>query len=479
MLEKRDFYINGQWVAPQNGTDHHVIDPSTEEPTAVISLGGREDAEAAIAAAKTAFPGWMTTPVADRIALVEKLIEVYETRGEDLAQAMSSEMGAPLDMSRNQQVGAGTWHLKNFIRAAKAFDFNRPLNDRAPNDRIIYEAVGVAALITPWNWPMNQVTLKVGAAAIAGCTMVLKPSEESPLNAMIFAEMMDEAGFPPGVFNLVNGDGPGVGTVLSGHPDVDMVSFTGSSRAGRLISKNAADTLKRVHLELGGKGANVIFDDADEKAVKRGVLHMMNNTGQSCNAPSRMLVQRSKYDDAVEEAAAVANKVTVGPASEEGRHIGPVVNEVQWTKIQDLIQKGIDEGAKLVAGGTGRPEGFNKGYYVRPTIFADVNNNMTIAREEIFGPVLSIIPFDSEEEAVEIANDTPYGLTNYVQTQDDARLNRMAQALRSGMVEMNGTSRAAGSPFGGMKQSGNGREGGIWGIEDFLEVKAVSGWAAE
>jgi len=479
MLEKRDFYIGGQWVAPKNGTDHHVIDPSTEEPTAVISLGGASDAEDAIAAAKAAFPSWMATPVADRIALVEKLIEVYETRGDDLAQAMSAEMGAPLDMSRSQQVGAGTWHLKNFIRAAKAFEFNRPLSDRAPNDRIIYEAVGVAALITPWNWPMNQVTLKVGAAAIAGCTMVLKPSEESPLNAMIFAEMMHEAGFPPGVFNLVNGDGPGVGTVLSGHPDVDMVSFTGSSRAGRLISKNAADTLKRVHLELGGKGANVIFDDADEKAVKRGVLHMMNNTGQSCNAPSRMLVQRSKYDAAIEEAAAVAGKVTVGPASDEGSHIGPVVNEVQWTKIQDLIQKGIDEGAKLVAGGTGRPEGFNKGYYVRPTVFADVNNDMTIAREEIFGPVLSIIPFETEEEAIEIANDTPYGLTNYVQTQDGARLNRMAQALRSGMVEMNGTSRAAGSPFGGMKQSGNGREGGIWGIEDFLEVKAVSGWSAD
>ncbi|WP_299550636.1 aldehyde dehydrogenase family protein [uncultured Tateyamaria sp.] len=479
MLEQRDFYIGGQWVAPKNGTDHHVIDPSTEEATAVISLGGAEDAEAAIAAAKAAFPSWMATPVEDRIGLVEKLIDVYQTRGEDLAQAMSNEMGAPLDMARSQQVGAGIYHLKNFIRAAKAFEFNRPLSDRAPNDRIIYEPVGVAALITPWNWPMNQVTLKVGAATIAGCTMVLKPSEESPLNAMIFAEMMDEAGFPPGVFNLVNGDGPGVGTILSGHPDVDMVSFTGSSRAGRLISKNAADTLKRVHLELGGKGANVIFDDADEKAVKRGVLHMMNNTGQSCNAPSRMLVQRSKYDAAVEEAAAVAGKVTVGPASDEGRHIGPVVNEVQWTKIQDLIQKGIDEGAKLVAGGTGRPDGFNKGYYVRPTVFADVNNDMTIAREEIFGPVLSIIPFDNEEEAVEIANDTPYGLTNYVQTQDDARLNRMAQALRSGMVEMNGTSRAAGSPFGGMKQSGNGREGGIWGIEDFLEVKAVSGWAAE
>jgi aldehyde dehydrogenase (NAD+) len=277
----------------------------------------------------------------------------------------------------------------------------------------------------------------------------------------------------------VNGDGVGVGSQLSAHPDVDMISFTGSTRAGTAISKSAADTLKKVHLELGGKGANVIFEDADEKAVKRGVLHMMNNTGQSCNAPSRMLVQRPIYDKAVETAAEVANAVTVGPATEEGRHIGPVVNELQWNKIQDLIQAGIDEGARLVAGGTGRPEGLNKGYYVRPTVFADANNQMTIARQEIFGPVLTMIPFDTEEEAVEIANDTPYGLTNYVQTQDGARANRMARVLRSGMVEMNGQSRSAGSPFGGMKQSGNGREGGVFGLEDFLEIKAVGGWAAE
>ena len=479
MLVKRDFYINGQWVAPRGGTDHHVIDPSTEEPCATISLGGVEDTNDAVAAAKAALPAWMRTDPAERIALVEKLISLYEARAEDLAQAMSTEMGAPIDMSRSSQVGAGTWHLRNFVRAAKGFQFNRPLGDHAPNDRIIYEPVGVAALITPWNWPMNQITLKVGAAAIAGCTMVLKPSEESPLNAMIFAELIDAAGFPAGVFNLINGDGAGVGSTLSGHPDVDMVSFTGSSRAGTLISKNAADTLKRVHLELGGKGANLIFEDADDKAVKRGVLHMMQNTGQSCNAPSRMLVQRGIYDRVVDEAAAVANKVSVGPASQEGRHIGPVVNETQWNKIQGLIDKGIAEGARLVAGGPGRPEGFNKGFYVRPTVFADVTNDMTIAREEIFGPVLSIIPFETEEEAVGIANDTPYGLTNYVQTQDKARANRLATQLRSGMVEMNGTSRAAGSPFGGMKQSGNGREGGVWGIEDFLEVKAVSGWAAE
>ena len=479
MIEKRQFYINGAWVDPIEGRDHHVIDPSTEDPCAVISLGGQADTDAAVAAAKDAFPAWMATPPAERIALVEKLLEIYQSRGEEMAQAMSIEMGAPIDMSRASQVGAGTWHLQNFIDAAKSFDFDRPLNDHSPQDRIIYEAVGVCALITPWNWPMNQVTLKVGAAAIAGCTMVLKPSEESPLNAMLFAEMMHEAGFPPGVFNLVNGDGVGVGSQLSAHPDVDMVSFTGSSRAGKLISKAAADTLKRVHLELGGKGANLIFADADEKAVKRSVLHMMQNTGQSCNAPSRMMVEAPIYDRVVEEAGEIASKVSVGPASAEGRHIGPVVNATQWQKIQDLIQKGIDEGARLVTGGTGRPEGLNKGFYVRPTVFADVTNDMTIAREEIFGPVLSIMKFETEEEAVQVANDTVYGLTNYVQSQDGARRNRLARQLRSGMVEMNGVGRSAGSPFGGMKQSGNGREGGVWGIEDFLEVKAVSGWAAE
>ncbi len=479
MIEKREFYINGQWVAPSAPNDFDVINPSTEEPCAVISLGGQADTDAAVAAARAALPDWMATPVAERIALVEKLAGIYQTRNDDLAQAISLEMGAPIDLARAAQAGAGMYHLNTFIRAAKAFPFEHPLGDHAPNDRIIHEAVGVAGLITPWNWPMNQITLKVGAAAIAGCTMVLKPSEQSPLNAMIFAELMDAAGFPPGVFNLVNGDGVGVGSQLSSHPDVDMISFTGSTRAGTAISKAAADTLKKVHLELGGKGANVVFADADASAVKRGVLHMMNNTGQSCNAPSRMLVQRPIYDQAVETAAEVANMVKVGPAAEEGRHIGPVVNEVQWRKIQDLIQKGIDEGARLVAGGTGRPEGLNKGYYVRPTVFADANNQMTIAREEIFGPVLTMIPFDTEEEAVEIANDTPYGLTNYVQTQDGERANRMARALRSGMVEMNGKSRSAGSPFGGMKQSGNGREGGIWGLEDFLEVKAVGGWAAE
>jgi aldehyde dehydrogenase (NAD+) len=418
----------------------------------------------------------MATPAAERIAFAEKILDAYKDRAEDMAQAISLEMGAPIDMAREQQVGAGSWHIANFITAARDFAFDAPLGDHAPNDRIIHEAVGVVGMITPWNWPMNQVTLKVIAGLVAGCTMILKPSEESPLNAVIFAEIIDAAGLPKGVFNLVNGDGVGVGSQLTAHPDVDMISFTGSSRAGRIISKSAADTLKRVSLELGGKGANLIFADADDKAVKRGVIRCMNNTGQSCNAPTRMLVQREIYDQAVEIAAETANAITVGPASEAGRHIGPVVNEVQFNKIQDLIQKGIDEGARLVAGGTGRPDGLNRGFYVKPTVFADVTNEMNIAREEIFGPVLSIIPFDTEEDGLRIANDTPYGLTNYVQTGDPARANRLARALRSGMVEMNGQSRGAGSPFGGMKQSGHGREGGKWGIEDFLEVKSVSGW---
>ncbi|NIZ09028.1 aldehyde dehydrogenase family protein [Pseudooceanicola sp. HF7] len=479
MIEKRQFYINGAWVDPAQPRDHQVIDPSTEEPCAVISVAGEADVNDAVAAAKAAFPDWMATPPEERIAYVEKILEIYAERREDIAQAVSTEMGAPIDLARNSQWGAGFAHTTNFLNAAKEFKFTRPLGDHAPDDRIVYEGFGVCAMITPWNWPLNQITLKVIAGLIAGCTMVLKPSEESPLNAMIFAEVIDAAGLPKGVFNLVNGDGATTGTALTGHEDVDMVSFTGSTRAGTAIAQNAAKTLKKVHLELGGKGANVIFADADDKAVKRGVLHMMNNTGQSCNAPSRMLVQREIYDAAVEEAAAVANAVTVGSAHDEGKHIGPVVNAAQFDKIQGLIQKGIDEGARLVAGGPGRPEGFNRGYFVRPTVFADANNQMTIAREEIFGPVLTIMPFDTEEEAIEIANDTPYGLTNYVQSTDGARRNRMARALRSGMVEMNGKSRGAGSPFGGMKASGLGREGGVWGLEDFMEVKAVSGWDSD
>ncbi|MGY6704783.1 aldehyde dehydrogenase family protein [Roseinatronobacter sp.] len=476
MLEKRNFYINGAWVAPREGRDLDVIDPSTEEACAVISLGGQADTDAAVAAARAALPDWMHADPADRLVLVKRIGEIYAARADDMAQAISLEMGAPIDMARTSQVGAGAAHIRNFITAFEQVRFIEPLGDHAPDDRIIREAVGVCALITPWNWPMNQVTLKVIPALLAGCTMVLKPSEIAPLSSIIWSEILHEAGTPPGVYNMVNGDGAGVGTQLSTHKDVDMVSFTGSTRAGIAISKNAAETLKRVHLELGGKGANIIFADADEKAVHRGAAHCFNNSGQSCNAPTRMLVERDIYDTAVETARHLAETTATGPAHQTGRHIGPVVSQAQFDKIQDLIAKGISEGARLVAGGLGRPEGMNRGYFVRPTVFADVSNDMTIAREEIFGPVLSIIPFDSEDDALRIANDTVYGLTNYVQSSDGARRNRMARHLRAGMIEMNGKSRGAGAPFGGMKQSGNGREGGIWGIEDFLEVKAVSGW---
>lgn len=477
MLLKRDFYINGAWVSPRAGRDLPVIDPSTEEPCAMIALGGSADTDAAVAAARAALPDFMASDPRERLALVERILEVYKRRNDEMGALISMEMGAPIDMARTSQSGSGTWHIENFIRAFEQVEWEAPLGPHAPEDRIIKEAVGVCALITPWNWPMNQVTLKVIPALLAGCTMVLKPSEIAPLSSMLFAEILGEAGVPPGVFNLVNGDGPGVGTQLSGHPDVDMVSFTGSTRAGIAISKNAAETLKHIHLELGGKGANIIFADADDKAVMRGARHCFNNSGQSCNAPTRMLVERSIYDRAVEIAAETAAKTRVASAHENGSHIGPVVSQAQFDKIQGLIQKGIDEGARLVAGGLGRPDGLNRGYFVRPTVFADVTNQMTIAREEIFGPVLSIIPFEDEAEALAIANDTPYGLTNYVQSQDGARRNRMARRLRSGMVEMNGKARGRGSPFGGMKASGRGREGGVWGIEDFLEVKAVSGWS--
>lgn len=479
MIEKREFYINGQWVAPVKARDCAVIDPSTEDACAVISLGDQADTDAAVAAAKAAFPAWAKTDPQVRLGYVKGILEQYEKRADEMAQAISIEMGAPIDMSRDDQAECLPWHLKNFIAAFEHMEWVRPLRPDTPNDMIALEPIGVVGLITPWNWPMNQVTLKVIPALLAGCTCILKPSEESPLSSMLFAEFVHDAGVPAGVFNLVNGDGMGVGSQLSSHPDVEMISFTGSTRAGRAISVAAAATLKRVTLELGGKGANLIFADADPNAVKRGVRHMMHNSGQSCNAPSRMLVERSIYDETVEAAAEIANSIKVGPASEHGRHIGPVVNKRQWEQIQGYIQKGIDQGARLVAGGLGLPEGMNKGFYVRPTVFADVKPGMTIEREEIFGPVLSIIPFDTEEEAVRIANDTPYGLTNYVQSEDGARRNRLARQLRSGMVEMNGKSRAAGAPFGGIKASGRAREGGPWGLEEFLEVKAISGWAAE
>mgnify|MGYP001037846645 CR=1 FL=1 len=475
MLEHRNFYINGQWVAPSKPNDFAVIDPSTEEQCAVISLGSQADTDAAVAAAKAAFESWSQTSKEERTKLLERLLQVYNDRAEEMAQAISHEMGAPIDMSRSSQVTSGSWHLEGFLEAYKNFKFESPFT---ASEMTLREPIGVCALITPWNWPMNQIMLKTAPAFATGCTMILKPSEVAPLSGTLFADFVHEAGFPAGVFNMVNGDGVGVGSQLSSHKDVDMVSFTGSTRAGIAISKAAADTLKRVSLELGGKGANIIFEDADEKAVKRGAIHCFQNSGQSCNAPTRMLVHKSRYDAAVAEAAAVAESTAVKPAAEQGRHIGPVVSELQFNKIQGLIEKGMSE-ARLVAGGLGRPDGMNRGYFVKPTVFADVTNDMTIAQEEIFGPVLSIMSFETEEEAIRIANDTVYGLTNYVQTQDTEKRRRVARKLRSGMVATNGQGFAKGSPFGGYKQSGNGREGGVFGMEEFLEVKAVSGWAAE
>jgi len=480
MLDKRLFYINGAWVAPAKARDCAVINPSTEEPCAVISLGDQADTDAAVAAAKAAFPAWAATPPAERARLVARILDQYNARLQEFAEAISMEMGAPIDFALSDQAPCLPWHTVNFLKAFERIEWIRPLDPSIPRDRaqpaVAMEPIGVVGLITPWNWPVNQIALKAIPAMLAGCTCVLKPSEESPLNAMLFAEFCHDAGIPPGVFNLVNGDGMGVGSQLSTHPDVEMISFTGSTRAGRAISKAAAETLKRVTLELGGKGANVLFADADAKAVERSVRRMMENTGQSCNAPSRLLVERSVYDQTVEKAVAVAESIKVGPAHEHGPHVGPVVNKRQWDQIQGYIQKGIDEGARLVTGGPGLPDGFNRGFYVKPTIFADVKPGMTIEKEEIFGPVLCMIPFETEEEAIRIANDTPYGLTNYVQSGDPARSNRMARALRAGMIEMNGKSRGAGSFFGGVKQSGRAREGGIWGIEEFLEPKGISGY---
>ena len=473
--EKKNFYIDGQWVQPSTPNDFEVIDPSTEEICAIISLGSESDTNLAVEAAKKSFSAWWNTSKEKKIELLNNLLNIYQKRSSDMAQAISLEMGAPKDWSINEQSQSGEDHIKTFINQFQNFEFENYLDEEKGN-YISYEPIGVCALITPWNWPINQIALKVLPALAAGCTMILKPSEIAPLSAMLFAEMIHEAGFPKGVFNLINGDGPGVGTQLSSHPDIDMVSFTGSTRAGKLITKNAADTIKRVSLELGGKGANIVFADADEKAVRRGVRRVFNNSGQSCNAPTRLLVEKSIYDRAVKEAIEVAEKTDVDIANKEGRHIGPVVSKVQYDKIQNLIHEGIKEGAKLVAGGPDRPAHLNKGYFVKPTVFVDVNNEMTIAKEEIFGPVVSIIPFSTEEEAIKISNDTAYGLTNYIQTKDTNKAQRVARQLRSGMVEINGVGFADGSPFGGYKQSGNGREGGKWGIEEFLEVKSISGW---
>ena len=476
MENKKNFYIDGKWVTPKSNQEIKVINPATEENCAVISLGNKEDIDYAVSSAKKAYSTWAFSPKEERIRLLEKLYENYKKRWADIAAAITTEMGAPKDFATKLQAGTGAAHLKSFIRYLKNFEFEKPLGEHAPNQRLIYEPKGVCALITPWNWPMNQVCLKVAPALASGCTMILKPSELAPLSSMILAELIDETKFPAGVFNLVNGDGETTGNALTSHPDVNMISFTGSTRAGALISQNAAKDFKRVSLELGGKGANIIFKDADPDAIERGALRCFRNSGQSCNAPTRMLVEKSMYNEAVERLKKYTENFEVGDPKKEGEHIGPVISETQYNKIQTLIKKGIDEGAKLVAGGAGKPQGFEKGYFVKPTVFVDVKNEMEVARTEIFGPVLSVMPFENEEEAIKIANDTPYGLTNYIQTQDKEKVKRVARKLRSGMVDVNGAGIAVDAPFGGFKHSGIGREAGEHGLEEFLEVKAVGGW---
>jgi len=472
MKDLRKFYINGQWVDPLVSNDLAIENPATEESIATISLGAAADVNAAIAAAKAAFPSYSQISVDERIALMENLLKIYMDRYEEMAVAISMEMGAPISFASAAQADTGRGHISAAIDALKHFEFERQVG----STRIVKEPIGVCGFITPWNWPINQISCKVAPALATGCTMVLKPSEIAPISGYLFTEMMDQAGFPAGVYNMVNGDGPGVGGVISSHPDVDMVSFTGSTRAGILVAKAASETVKRVTQELGGKSPNIIFEDADlETAVSSGVAHMMGNTGQSCNAPSRMLVHSSVYDKAVEIAKQTAAQVAVDDPIKEGGHLGPLSSRVQFDKVQGLIEKGIEEGAELVAGGPGKPEGFATGYFVKPTVFAGVNNQMTIAQEEIFGPVLTMIPFDTEEQAIEIANDTPYGLAAYFSTSDKERANRVAGQLRAGMISLNSASQDYAAPFGGYKQSGNGREWGEYGFDDFLEIKGITG----
>jgi aldehyde dehydrogenase (NAD+) len=475
MSEVLKSYINGEWVLPDpaNGL-FDAINPATEQVCAQVALCGPAEADRAIMAARAAFDGYAATPLDERIALVEKLIAIFERRYGEMVTAISTEMGAPYDLSHDAQAESGPGHLRATVKAAREMTWDY---DVGTDGIVTHEPIGVCVLITPWNWPINQIACKVGPALLAGCTMVLKPSEIAPLSAQLFAEFMDEAGFPKGVFNMVHGTGAAIGSTLTSHPEVDMISFTGSTRAGIQIAKSAADTVKRVAQELGGKSANIVFADAGlEAAVTRGVHHCFNNTGQSCNAPTRMLVEQSVYDDAVAIAARVAKETALGDPMEKGDHLGPVVSKMHYDKIQGLIQAGIDEGAQLVAGGTGRADGFDRGYYVKPTVFAGVHNKMTIAQEEVFGPVLVLIPFKDEAEAVAIANDSPYGLYAYVQTNNMDRARRISRLMRAGGVSINGTSQDYMAPFGGYKQSGNGREYGKFGLHDFLEIKSISGF---
>jgi aldehyde dehydrogenase (NAD+) len=466
------FYIDGQWVQAHSKQTLEVINPATEAPIAVISLGDQTDVEHAVAAAKRAFASFSQTSRERRIALLERILEVYQSRYQEMADAITAEMGAPLKLAYNAQAGCGTGHLKSAIKALKTFEFE----ERMGNSTVVKEPVGVCAFITPWNWPINQIACKVAPAIATGCTMVLKPSEVAPLSAYLFADIMHAAGVPAGVFNMLNGDGPGVGSALSRHPDIDMVSFTGSTRAGILVARAAADTVKRVAQELGGKSANIILDDADlKKAVTAGVLECFSNTGQSCNAPSRMLVPAERIAEAAAIAAQVADGIKVGDPLSNQTQMGPLVSQLQFDRVQALIRKALDEGTELVTGGLGKPEGLETGYFVKPTVFTNVSNDMTIAREEVFGPVIALMPYDNEAQAIEIANDTVYGLSGYVQSADPQRAIRVARQLRTGMVHINGASGGFDVPFGGYKQSGNGREWGPYAFEDFLEVKAIIG----
>lgn len=470
--DNRQFYIDGAWVDPVEPKELKVINPATEEVAGLISMGSSKDVDRAVMAARRAFDSYSRTTPAERLALMERILVAYKAHYDEIAQAMTTEMGAPMTLSKGSQTRIGVGHISAMIDVLKTFKFE----EMHGTVRLVQEPVGVCALITPWNWPINQVAAKVVPALAAGCTMVLKPSEYSPFSAVIWAKVMHEAGVPAGVFNLINGDGQGVGAPLSSHREVDMVSFTGSTRAGTEVAKNAAASVKRVHQELGGKSPNVLLDDADfERAVKQSVLHVFQNSGQSCNAPTRMLVPAAKLAEVEAIAKRVAESVITGDPASEKTNLGPLVSKVQFDRVEGYIAKGIAEGAKVVIGGSGRPDGLTKGYFVKPTIFSNVRNDMTIAREEIFGPVLCILPYESEEQAVQIANDTPYGLAAYVWSQDNLRARRVGGRIRAGQVTLNGASGSMNTPFGGFKMSGNGREWGEFGLRDFLEVKAVIG----
>ncbi len=472
IYDNRQFYIDGAWVNPVEPKEFNVINPATEAVAGVISMGSPKDVDLAVAAAARAFDGYSRTTAAERLALLERILAAYNAHYDEIALAISTEMGAPVSLAKGSQTRIGVGHISAMIEVLKTFKFE----ELRGTTRLVQEPVGVCALITPWNWPMNQVAAKVIPALAAGCTMVLKPSEHAPFSAILWAKVMHEAGVPAGVFNLINGDGPNVGAPLSSHKNVDMVSFTGSTRAGTEVAKNAAASVKRVHQELGGKSPTVLLEDADfGAAVEQTIQHVFRNSGQSCNAPTRMLIPASKLAEVEAIARRVAATVVVGDPSSETTTVGPVVSKLQFDRVEGYIAKGIEEGAKLVVGGTGRPDGLSQGYFVKPTIFSDVHNDMTIAREEIFGPVLCILPYRTEEEAISIANDTPYGLAAYVWSQDNVHARRVGNRIRAGQVSLNGAYGDMKTPFGGFKMSGNGREYGEFGLRDFLEVKAVIG----